>query len=62
MIIERFDVVDNDIELEGVVNCAMVSDRSLSVAMEPLSEDIDNISGGCVIEFYRRSVKAFKKF
>jgi hypothetical protein len=40
------DVVDNDIDFDGIV-----SDRSFSVVNDPLSDDIDNISGGCVIEF-----------
>ena len=43
-------------EFDGVKICASISDRSFSVANEPLSDDMDNISGGWVIEVYRKWV------
>lgn len=48
--IDRFDVVEIDIEFDGEINCVIGSYRSFSVPNEPLNEDIDGIFGGRVME------------
>jgi hypothetical protein len=52
--IERLHAVDIDVESDGLVKWAIVSEKSLSVANESLNDDIDKRSGGRVIDVYER--------